>query len=81
MTVTKVSVSLDPDVADRAKRDVAEGKARSLSSWLNEAAKARIDREELEVVLADFLDETGGPATEAELAEATTRLAGRDDRR
>ena len=75
MTVTKVTVSLDPDVADRAKRDVAAGRAKSLSSWLNEAAKARIEREELEIVLAELLDETGGPATEAELAEATTLLA------
>ncbi len=76
MTVTKVTVSLEPEVADRARRDVAAGKAKSLSSWINEAAKARIEREELEVVLAELLSETGGPLTEAELAEATTRLAG-----
>jgi Arc/MetJ-type ribon-helix-helix transcriptional regulator len=75
MTVTKVTVSLDPDVADRARRDVAEGRAKSLSSWLNEAAKARIDREDLQVVLAELLDESGGPPTEAELAQASTLLA------
>lgn len=81
MTVAKVTVSLDPDVADRAKRDVATGKAKSLSSWLNEAAKSRIEREDLEVVLAELLDEAGGPPTEAELAEMTTRLAGGNRRR
>lgn len=81
MTVTKVTVSLDPDVADRAKRDVAAGRAKSLSAWINEAAKARIEREDLEVVLADLFDATGGPPTEAELADADARLAGNDLRR
>lgn len=74
MTVTKVTVSLDPDVAEQAKRDVAAGRARSVSAWINEAAKARIERQDLEIVLADLFDATGGPPTEAELAEASARL-------
>ena len=81
MTVTKVTVSLDPDVADRARRDVAAGRAKSLSSWINEAAKARIEHEDLEVVLAELLDATGGPPTDAELADASMLLAGDSPRR
>ncbi len=75
MTVTKVTVSLDPAVADRARRDVAAGRAKSVSSWLNEAAKAHVEAEDLEAVLAEMLDETGGPITADELAEAELRLS------
>jgi hypothetical protein len=75
MTVIKVTVSLDPAVADRARRDVAEGKAKSLSAWLNEAGRARVEGEDLAEVLAELFDETGGPLTEQELARARQRLA------
>jgi Arc/MetJ-type ribon-helix-helix transcriptional regulator len=80
MTVTKVTVSLDPAVADRAKQDIAAGRTKSLSSWLNEAARAHVEREDLETVLAELLDTTGGPPSEVELAEAETRLAAADRR-
>ena len=75
MTVAKVTVSLDPAVAERARRDVADGKARSLSAWLNEAGRARAEGEDLAEVLAELFDETGGPLTEQELDEARQRLA------
>ncbi len=77
MTVAKVTVSLDPAVADRAKRDVAAGRAKSVSSWINEAAKERIERQDLEIVLAELLDTTGGPPSEAELTDAAFSLGGR----
>lgn len=80
MTVIKVTVSLDPAVADRAKQDVAAGRAKSISSWLNQAARAHVEREDLGVVLAELIDETGGPPTQAELAAAETRLAVADCR-
>lgn len=80
MTVTKVTVSLDPAVADRAKQDVAAGKAKSLSSWLNDAARAHVEREDLGAVLAELLDETGGPLSGPEVAEAKTRLTAADRR-
>jgi hypothetical protein len=75
MTVTKVTVSLDPAVAERARRDVAEGRAKSLSAWLNEAGPARVEDEDLAEVLAELFDQTGGPVTEEELARARKRLA------
>jgi hypothetical protein len=75
MTVSKVTVSLDPAVADRARQDVAEGKAKSVSAWLNDAGRARVDSEDLAVVLAEFFDDTGGPLTEQELTQARQRLA------
>jgi len=75
MTVSKVTVSLDPAVAERARQDVAEGKAKSVSAWLNDAGRARADGEDLALVLAELFDDTGGPLTEQELAQARQRLA------
>lgn len=75
MTVRKVTVSLDPSVAERARRDVAEGKAKSLSAWLNDAGRALVEGEELAEVLAEIFDGTGGPLTDEELAAARRRLA------
>lgn len=75
MTVSKMTVSLDPAVAERARQDVADGKAKSVSAWLNDAGRARADGEDLAVVLAELFDDTGGPLTEQELAQARRRLA------
>jgi len=80
MTVTKVTVSLDPAVAEQARRDVAEGKAKSVSAWLNDAGRARVDRESLAAVLADLFEDTGGPATDQELDRARAHLARAEQR-
>ena len=47
MTMAKVTVSLDPSVAERARQDVADGRAKSVSAWLNDAGRARVDGEDL----------------------------------
>lgn len=75
MTTSKVSISLDPVVAERARQDIAAGRAKSLSAWLNEAGRARVERDELSSVLAEIFDASGGPLSEQELASARTRLA------
>lgn len=75
MTVLKVTVSLDPVVADRARQDVADGRAKSVSAWLNDAGRARVEGEDLAAVLAEIFDETGGPPSEEELDRARQRLA------
>jgi len=80
MTVTKVTVSLDPAVAERARRDVAEGRAKSLSAWLNEAGRERVEGDDLAQVLAELFEETGGPLTDQELAQARQRLAQAEQR-
>lgn len=80
MTVAKVTVSLDPVIAEQARRDVAEGKAKSVSAWLNDAGRARLEREDLADVLAELFDDTGGPLTDQELAKARRRLAKGDHR-
>lgn len=75
MTVSKVTVSLDPAVAERARQDVAQGRAKSVSAWLNAAGRARVEDDDLAVVLAELFEDTGGPLTEQELAQARQRLA------
>ncbi|HEY1565875.1 MAG TPA: hypothetical protein VGF68_02610 [Solirubrobacteraceae bacterium] len=75
MTASKVSVSLDPVVVERAREDIAAGKANSLSAWLNEAGRARVERDDLSNVLAEIFDASGGPLSEQELTNARARLA------
>jgi hypothetical protein len=78
MTVSKVSISLDPEVAEHARADIAAGRARSLSAWLNEAGRAKAEREELSAVLEEIFDASGGPLSEQELSDARKRLAEAD---
>ncbi len=80
MTTSKVSISLDPVVAERARADIATGRAKSLSAWLNDAGRAQLEREELGDVLAPIFDATGGPLSEQELAVAKRRLAEAESR-
>lgn len=75
MTVSKVTISLDSEIVERARRDVAEGKAKSVSAWLNDAARDRVEDEDLATVLGELFAATGGPLTEAELTRARQRLA------
>jgi len=75
MTAPKVSISLDPAVAERARADIAAGKAKSLSGWLNDAGRAQLEREDLSDVLASIFEATGGPPSDEELATARRRLA------
>ena len=74
MTTSKVSISLDPVVAERAREDIAAGRAKSLSAWLNEAGRARVEHDELSSVLSEIFDASGGPVTEQELTSARARL-------
>ncbi|MDA8068724.1 MAG: hypothetical protein M0T77_08955 [Actinomycetota bacterium] len=80
MTASKVSISLDPVVAERARADIAAGRAKSLSAWLNDAARVRLEREELRDVMAAILEGTGGPLTPQELVAARRRLAAAESR-
>ena len=51
-----------------------------MSAWLNDAGRARAGGEDLAVVLAELFDDTGGPLTEQELAQARQRLALAEER-
>lgn len=74
MTSSKISITIDPLVEERARQDVAAGKAASVSAWLNEAGRERLERDELGEVLAEIFASTGGVPTEEERAEARRLL-------
>ncbi len=59
-----------------AREAVASGHARSVSAYFNEAGRARGEREDVADVLAEILEATGGPMTEAEHLWARQQLAG-----
>ncbi len=72
MQVHKLSVSFDPELGS-AVRGAADRARQTLSSWLAEAAAAKLRAD----ALADFLDSwevEHGAITEEELAAAATRL-------
>ena len=67
-----MSISLDADLGD-AVRDAARRAGKGLSSWLGEAAAAKLRAEALEQFLAEW-ERDHGPLTAAELERAEREL-------
>jgi len=76
MTTTKIAVSLPAEVVEQAKRAVAEGRASSVSAYVARALEEQVKLDDLATMLAEMLDETGGPLTDAE-RDAADRALGR----
>lgn len=74
MTVKKLSIALDPDVADAAA-SAAEHSGQSLSAWLNDAARTRLRIQDGLAAVAEWEAEQG-PLTDEERATADRRLDG-----
>lgn len=72
MAVKKISISLDSEVFDRAKR-AAEAQGVALSTWLSEAAEEAAGLAESRAALAEYI-EVYGPPDEDAMAETRTRL-------
>ncbi len=72
MAVKKLSVALDPDVADAAA-SAAETSGQSLSAWLNDAARTRLRVEDGLAAVAEWEAEQG-PFTAEERAAADRQL-------
>ncbi|HSO39802.1 MAG TPA: hypothetical protein VLT33_45055 [Labilithrix sp.] len=66
MTSMKVAVSLPQATFLRAKRAVRRGRAASLSAYVTAALDQKATLDELDDLLNDMLEETGGPMTLAE---------------
>jgi hypothetical protein len=73
MTVRKLSISLDAEAFERAKR-AANAEGVSLSSWLSRAAQDAAAVSESRAALAEYLAAYGEP-DDAELAAARAELA------
>jgi alkylhydroperoxidase family enzyme len=72
MAVKKLSIALDPDVADAAA-SAAEISGQSLSAWLNDAARTRLRVEDGLAAVAEWEAEQG-PLTAEERAAADRQL-------
>jgi hypothetical protein len=53
MTTAKVALSIPTDVLRQAKKEVATGRAKSLSSFVSEALDEKLRRAELSAILDD----------------------------
>lgn len=73
-----ISVTLDPELLQDVQTLVAEGKTASVSAWLNETARHRIERDKQAARVRAYVEENllgGERLTEDELAEAEGMLA------
>lgn len=75
MSTAKVAVSIPKEVLERAKTEVATGRAKNLSALIAEALDERLRRDELDSIL-DAMDAEHGPPSKAAKAWAK-RVLGR----
>jgi Arc/MetJ-type ribon-helix-helix transcriptional regulator len=58
MTTVRTSITIDADLAEGGRRAVAEGRAASLSAWINDALRVQLANEQrlaaLAAAVADF---------------------------
>jgi hypothetical protein len=79
MTATKsrLTVTVDTDIADQVRALVAQGGASNVSAYVEHAVKCQLAADaDFDVLLATMLDETGGPLTPDERAAARRVLSG-----
>lgn len=72
MAVKKISISLDAEVFERAKR-AAKAEGVALSAWLSGAAEEAAELAEARAALAEYI-EVYGPPDEDAMAETRARL-------
>ena|SRR6516165_5435527 len=75
MNKQRLSVSVDSDLIEAAEHAVSQGRSDSVSAWVNEALRSRLDQERRMEALAGFIS-----AYESEHGEITAeemRLAAR----
>jgi hypothetical protein len=79
MKVTKLSISLDPKLGNQVREAARKARA-PLSSWLAQAAAAKLRADALGKFLDDW-EEQHGKLSQEELARATKELAPAKKRR
>lgn len=71
----KIAVSLPAQVAERARRAVRKGRARSVSAYVASALEEKAKLDELATLLSEMLEESGGPLSASE-RRAADRVLG-----
>jgi Arc/MetJ-type ribon-helix-helix transcriptional regulator len=76
MTTAKIAVSVPRDVLQRAQRAVRRGRAASMSAYVSAALAQKATLDELDDLLVEMLEQSGGPLRPAEIRAADAALAG-----
>jgi Arc/MetJ-type ribon-helix-helix transcriptional regulator len=76
MTALKIAVSLPRETLQRAKRAVRRGRAASLSAYVTAALDQKVTLDELDDLLNEMLEETGGPMTGTEAKKVDRIILG-----
>jgi hypothetical protein len=74
MTTTKVALTISAEALEQAKKEVAAGRAKSLSRFVSEAVEEKIRRDEFSRLL-DAMDARHGPPNKAARAWAKKVLS------
>jgi Arc/MetJ-type ribon-helix-helix transcriptional regulator len=77
MTTSKIAVSLPDELVARARRAVSRGRAESVSAYVAAALEEKVKLDDLEHLLSEMLEETGGPLSVAERRAAAAAFEGR----
>jgi hypothetical protein len=73
----KLAISMSPTLLRKVKSVVARNRAKSVSAYIEHAVAAQLAAEaDFDLLVAQTLEETGGPPTEAERAQARKLLRG-----
>lgn len=70
----KIAVTLPQELVESARRAVRRGRAASVSAYVAGALEQRAKSEDLDTLLEEMLEETGGPMTDEERAWADEQL-------
>jgi Arc/MetJ-type ribon-helix-helix transcriptional regulator len=76
----RLSASVDADLVAAAQNAVAQGRAESVSAWVNDALRLKADRDRRLAALDDFIaayEAEHGEISDAEVADAARRARGR----
>ncbi len=76
----RLSATVEADLLDAARAAVAEGRAESLSAWVNEALRRQADHDSRRQALGEFIgayEAEHGEITEEEIRDATRRTRSR----
>jgi len=71
----KIAVSIPTHLVAKARRAVKQGESPSVSAFVAHAVEQKVMRDELEAMLDEWLEETGGPPTPEERRRARRKLA------
>jgi Arc/MetJ-type ribon-helix-helix transcriptional regulator len=68
MTRSKIAVSLPAELVAAARQAVSDGRAASVSGYVESALRTQVEQDDLQRWVDGLLESSGGPMTEAERA-------------